>query len=132
MVEKIRNEYLLDDFVDECSPFPTFHRSGFSPVLFTSVQIRIRRIQCTRMYAYVDVVPYVRLSLSNGIHTKFILRVLECTVRVSWSQSRGHGCAVFFSFFCVTCAADLNAAMHTHTTHTNITHACINHVNGNP
>ena len=28
-VDKIRNEYLLDDFVDERSSFPTFHRCGF-------------------------------------------------------------------------------------------------------
>ena len=45
---------------------------------------------------------------------------------ISWSQSRGHGCAVFFLiFFCVTCAADLNAAIHTHHTHT---HTQISHI----
>ena len=52
--------------------------------------------------------PYVVNSpLTLQRHSYIESDFLECAVSVSWSQSRGQGCAVFFCISFLTCAADL-------------------------
>ena len=76
---------------------------------------------CIQWYTYVSIRRCCAICREFASHspTAFIYwEFLECAVSISWSQSRGHGCTVFFLiFFCVTYAADLNAAIHTHHTH---------------
>ena len=57
---------------------------------------------CIQWYTYVSIWRCCAICREFASHspTAFIYwEFLECAVSVSWSQSRGHGCTVFFSFF---------------------------------
>ena len=85
---------------------------------------------CVCVYTMVHVRKLIRRccaicrEFASHSPTEFIYwEFLECAVSFSWSQSRGHGCAVFFLiFFFVWLALQTWMPLYTHTTHTNITH----------
>ena len=59
---------------------------------------------CIQWYTYVSIRRCCAICREFASHspTAFIYwEFLECAVSVSWSQSRGHGCTVFFFLFCV-------------------------------
>ena len=68
LVKRFEMITLLDDFVDECSPFSTVHRCEFEGVVYLFISVWIRmHCACMQWYTYSKyhggVVPYVVNSL---------------------------------------------------------------------